>query len=198
MQRIEHVLGICRDLGIEFVTVFAWSTENWSRPQTEVNRIISLLESNLPGIADRLNKENARFVHSGDLSQLTPRARDAIEEAVEATQDNGPPVFNLAFNYGGRRDILNAVQTIVSSSVPPEAITEDTIARNLWSHPLPDIDLLIRSGGERRLSNFMLWQMAYADMYFTDVLWPDIGREEIAEAIQHYSREKRLTSQSTA
>ncbi|MFC1736437.1 polyprenyl diphosphate synthase [Candidatus Hydrogenedentota bacterium] len=191
LERIEHVLLLCRDLGVEIVSVFAWSSENWSRPKKEVDYIMRLLENRLPRAVDRLREEKIRFFHSGDRAQLTSKALKVLKRATEITQDNSSLVFNFAFNYGGRDDILNAVRKIVSAQIPAGSITEDIFARNLWSHPLPDIDLLVRCGAEKRLSNFMLWQSAYSEIYLTDVYWPDMGRLEIHKAIRQFGRSKR-------
>lgn len=187
LDNIKTVLKKCYDKGTEIVSVFAWSTENWSRPHHEVSYIMHTLEKHLPRLVKALHKENIRFNHMGGVERLTSRAQEVFKWANHLTENNGPLTFNLAFNYGGRDDILHSLKMIVAHKIPSEMITEAMIDKFLYTAGLPDIDLLIRSGGEMRVSNFMIWQIATAYIFFTDTYWPDIGESEINRAIHHFS-----------
>ena len=138
-----------------------------------------------------LHEENARFVHIGSLDRLSIRAQEVLGCAKNLTRNNGPFIFNLAFNYGGRDEILHALRKLLSQKVPTGKITEAMINRHLYTSGLPDVDLLIRSGGEKRISNFMLWQIATALIYFTDTFWPDMGEKEIHEAFKSFGEGER-------
>jgi undecaprenyl diphosphate synthase len=188
LDRIQAVLRECYDKGVEIVSVFAWSTENWSRPNHEVDYIMHMLEKHLPRLVKALHKKNIRFNHIGSMNRLSARAKEMLEWANHLTENNGPFTFNFAFNYGGRDDIMNSLKMIVAQKIPSDTITEAMIDRYLYTAGLPDVDLLIRSGGEMRISNFMLWQIARAYIFFTDTFWPDIGENEINGAIMHFSK----------
>jgi undecaprenyl diphosphate synthase len=195
LDRIQCVLKECYDRGIEIVSVFAWSTENWSRPFREVSYIMRELETHLPRLVKSLHEKNIRFNHIGSMGRLPPKAQEVLEWANRLTENNGPLEFNLAFNYGGRDDIVHCLRMIVARKTPPDMITEAMIDQYLYTAGLPDVDLLIRSGREKRISNFMLWQIASAYIYFTDTYWPDIGEREISEAIENFNNsELRSTS----
>jgi undecaprenyl diphosphate synthase len=194
INKIEHVLRICHDLKIEVVSAFGWSTENWSRPYKEVKHMMNALEKDLPRLAQALNKEGVRFVHSGSLDRLTIDAQEQIKWATTLTKNNGPFIFNLAFNYGGRAEIVHAIRGVLSDGVLKGKINDSAIGKYLWTEGLPDVDLLIRPGGEKRISNFMLWQIAYAHIYFTDIYWPDMDEREIHKAIVHYHEKMKLNT----
>jgi undecaprenyl diphosphate synthase len=183
LDNIQRVLKVCYDKGIQIVSVFAWSTENWSRPPREVNFIMQALEKHLPILVKALHEENIRFNHIGNVERLSSRAQDVLRWANHFTVKNGPSTFNFAFNYGGRDDIIHSLRTILAQKIPSEMITKEMIEKSLYTGGAPDVDLLFRTGGERRVSNFMLWQSASAYICFTDTYWPDIGESEIDEAI---------------
>jgi undecaprenyl diphosphate synthase len=191
LDRIQTVLRECYEKGVKIVSVFAWSTENWSRPQREVSYVMRTLEKHLPRLVKALHEENVRFVHIGSMDRLSIRAQEVLGWACNHTRNNGPFTFNLAFNYGGRDDILHALRKLISQKVPTEKITEAMLDEYLYTSGIPDVDLLIRSGGEKRISNFMLWQIATAYIYFTDTFWPDMGEREIHEAIKSFDESKR-------
>jgi undecaprenyl diphosphate synthase len=185
-EHISDVLRICHDLGVQIVSAYAWSTENWGRPKAEVDFIVHSLETHLSRFVKELHTRGVRFVHGGSRDNLTEKALRVIDEAVELTRNNGPRVFNLAFNYGGRAELVRVASELAAEQVQPEAISEAVINARLWTAGLPDVDLVIRTGGDRRLSNFMLWQSAYACIYIADVCWPDIRRDDIEEGLKYY------------
>ena len=185
-DNIQRVLRACYNKGIEIVSVFAWSTENWSRPPREVRYIMRALEIHLPRLVNALHEEKIRFNHIGGIGRLSLRAQEVLKWANYLTKDNGPKTFNFAFNYGGRDDIIHSLRMIVAQKIHPDRITEAVIDKYLYTGNQSDVDLLIRSGGERRVSNFMLWQIATAYIYFTDIYWPDIGENEISDAIKQF------------
>jgi undecaprenyl diphosphate synthase len=187
-EHIPDVLEVCRDFGIQVVSAYAWSTENWVRPKAEVNYIMRSLEKHLPRFVDELHRRGVRFVHSGRREDLPPKALQALDEAVALTRHNGPEIFNFVFNHGGRAELINAARQLIAEGVSPEAVSEDSIADHLWTAGLPDVDLVIRTSGEQRLSNFMLWQSAYACIYVAQAYWPDLGRRDIEEGIKYYNR----------
>jgi undecaprenyl diphosphate synthase len=188
LEHIPDVLEICHDLGVQIVSAFAWSTENWGRPKGEVEYIVRSLEKHLPRFVKELHSRGIRFVHSGSRDNLTPKALWVLDEAVELTQNNGSRVFNLAFNYGGRVELVHVVSELLAEQVQPETISEATINDRLWTAGLPDVDLVIRTGGDRRISNFMLWQSAYACIYIADAYWPDVARSDVEAGIRYYNQ----------
>ena len=187
LDRIHTLLKECYDKGVEIVSVFAWSTENWSRPNREVSNIMRTLEKRLPRLVKALHEENVRFVHIGSIDRLSTRAQEVLRWANHLTKNNGPSIFNLAFNYGGRDEIAHVLRKLIAQKVPTDMITEAMIDEYLYTSGLPDVDLLIRSGGEKRISNFMLWQIAAAYIYFTDTFWPDMGEREIHKAFKSFN-----------
>lgn len=191
LDRIQTVLKGCYDKGAEIVSVFAWSTENWARPHREVSYIVQALEKHLPRLVEALHKENIRFNHIGGTGRLSSGAQEVLKWANHLTENNGPLTFNLAFNYGGHDEIIHSLRMIAGQKIPSDMITEAMIDKYLYTAGLPDVDLLIRSGGEMRVSNFMLWQIASAYIYFTDTYWPDIGESEITDAIKCFHNSER-------
>lgn len=187
-EHIPDVLEICHDFDVQIVSAFAWSTENWGRGEAEVNYILRSLENHLTRFVKELHAKGVRFVHSGNRDNLTAKGLQVLDAAVELTRSNGPEVFNLAFNYGGRAELVRVASELMAERVQPETITEATINDRLWTAGLPDVDLVIRTGGDRRLSNFMLWQSAHACVYVTDSYWPDVSRDDIEAGIKYYSQ----------
>ncbi len=187
----QSVVELFIDYGIPYLTLYAFSTENWRRPRKEVAALFQLLEEKLDeGLAYAMEK-GIRLYHLGKLDGLSPRAGDKIKEALELTRDNHRLSLCLAFNYGGRDEIVEAARRLVSSGTPASRIDEKVFTRYLYTAGIPDPDLIIRTGGERRLSNFLIWQSAYSEIYFTPVLWPDFGRQELDKALIDYSRRQR-------
>jgi undecaprenyl diphosphate synthase len=187
-EHIPDVLEACHDLGVQVVSAYAWSTENWGRAKAEVDYIVRSLERHLLRFVKELHQRSVRFVHSGSRDNLTKKSLQVLDEAVEMTANDGPEIFNLAFNYGGRAELAHVTSKMVAEGMHPEAISEITINERLWTAGLPDVDLVFRTGGDRRVSNFMLWQSAYACIYVADVYWPDVSREDVEAGIAYYNR----------
>lgn len=185
---IEAVVSGCFNRGVEAVSLYAFSTENWSRPREEIDTIFDLLEKFLRRYEGKLIKENIRLIISGDLSEISDKLRERARLVVGKTQVFAGKTLNIAINYGARAEITRAAAILAEKG---EKITEESISANLYTAGLPDIDLVVRTSGESRLSNFFLWQCAYAELYFTDALWPDFGEKELDEAIGWFSGRKR-------
>ena len=178
-------------LGLDSITIYAFSTENWGRPEFEVSVLMTLLRQFVRIERDRLMKKGVRLRVLGDISRLPLPVRKAVEEIIAETSGNTCLNFNIAINYGGRDEILNAVRAIVRDGVASDAITAETFADRLYTADVPDPDLLIRTSGELRISNFLLWQLAYTELYFTDVFWPDFDTTEMLNALLNYQRRVR-------
>ena len=190
-DNIRRVLQAASDFGVKVLTVYAFSTENWHRPADEVGALMRLLsEAILRNLAD-LNANNVQIRHCGRLDGIAPRLQSQIREAVEVTRANQRIVLNVAFNYGGRAEIADALRLIMQEGFGSESITEELIARHLYTNSLPDPDLIIRTGGEYRMSNFLIWQAAYSEYYATATYWPDFGEAELASALEAYSQRDR-------
>ncbi len=176
---------------VPMLTLFAFSTENWGRPRGEVRAIMRLGREFIDDHLDDLDEAGVRFGHIGDLSRLSRPLQRRVRDAIERTAGNDGIRVNIAFNYGGRADIVQAVQQLVAGSVAPEDVTEEAIAGRLVTAGLPDPDLLIRTGAEHRISNFLVWQAAYAEYYFSRALWPDFGAAEVDSALVDFSKRRR-------
>ena len=188
IRRITHMAG---ELGIRYLTLWAFSTENWRRPREEVEGLMRILGNAIDSETEELHRQGAQLRHIGDLSALEPELRRSVMDAIELTRHNDRLVLTLAFNYGGRQELLHAISQMIRDGIPPEDVTEEALERRLYTHDLPDPDLIIRTSGEHRLSNFLLWQGAYAELYFSPKLWPDFGPEDLREAVLDYSRRER-------
>ena len=185
------MLERCGDHGVQYLTLYAFSTENWTRPQKEVRFIIRLLGMYLKRELQNLHKNGVRILHLGHIEALPEYLQRQVEDAVRLTADNSRITLNLCFNYGGRDDIVMAVRQIVRDGLAADDVTDQEIARRLFTNGSPDPDLVIRTGAEQRISNFLLWQSAYAELYFSDAFWPDFGREDVDIALAEYGRRKR-------
>jgi undecaprenyl diphosphate synthase len=190
-ENIRRVLRAAADFGIQVLTVYAFSTENWARPEEEVNALMRLLAQRIRRETPDLHAEGVCIRHSGRLDGVSPHLAKQIQDAVVLTQNNRRIIFNVAFNYGGRAEIVDAVRHIMRDGHPPEAVTEELISQYLYTGGLPDADLIIRTGGEYRLSNFLIWQAAYAEYYATPTFWPDFDEAELAAALEAYSQRER-------
>ena len=189
-ERIPEVLEECYDLGVEVVSLYAFSTENWSRPKDEIDEIFKLLKRFLKKYSKTLFDKEIRLVISGDISTISEDLKKECINLIEKTKNYKKHVLNIALNYGSRAEIVRAVNEIKEKD---GEITESDISAHLYTAELPDIDLVVRTSGEMRLSNFFLWQCAYAEFYFTDVLWPDFGKKETKQAIEwFYGRKRRF------
>lgn len=188
---IRRVLEAAATFGIKVLTIYAFSTENWGRPPAEVRTLMQLLSRSLKEQLAELHANGVQIRHSGSLVGISDTLRRQILEALEMTRNNTRIVLNVAFNYGGRAEIIDAVQRLIADRVPPEQITEDLFSDYLYTHDLPDPDLIIRTGGEYRLSNFLIWQAAYAEYYATPTYWPDFDEGELYRAIVTFSERDR-------
>ncbi|MDY0374164.1 MAG: isoprenyl transferase [Desulfobacterium sp.] len=196
VETVRSMVTCARKLGIEVLTLYAFSTENWSRPVAEVKALMLLLKHFLAKEQDELDRQKIRLNVVGQRFRLPLDVQSEIQKAMEKTCGNSGMILNLALSYGGREEITRAVQTIVDEvaqgKLQPRDITEDTVAERLYTGGQPDLDLLIRTSGEMRLSNFMLWQVAYAEIFITDTLWPDFSQQEFLDIVRQYqSRERR-------
>ncbi|MGH6647791.1 polyprenyl diphosphate synthase [Aquabacterium sp.] len=193
VDALISVVQACADRGIEYLTVFAFSSENWKRPEEEVSGLMSLLLVALSKHIVKLKADGVRIRVAGDLSTVAEKIRNALLDAEARTKDNSRLTLTVAFNYGGRWDIVQACQKAMLAGVPADKLTESELSRFMAMAYAPDPDLFIRTGGEVRLSNFLLWQSAYAELYFTDCLWPDFDGAEIDKALTVFAaRERRF------
>jgi len=198
-ENLRHIIRACVEFGVQYLTIYAFSTENWKRPQDEVSGLMQILSESLERELGELHKLGVRINHIGRLEQLDERLREKIGDAIKLTQINNQLTFNIAWNYGGRDEIVYAVQQILKEKILPEEITEDLISSHLFTRNIPDPDLVIRTSGEQRTSNFLVWQSAYAEWYFTPILWPDFGKEALRDAIEDFGkRSRRFGGRSTA
>ena len=196
-KNVEKMCEIAWNLGIKYLTVYAFSTENWKRPEKEVNTLMKLLRDYLKDCIERTSKNNMRVRILGDKTGLSQDIRQAIDRLEEVSAGNTGLNFSIALNYGSRDEMVRAMkrmaQDVRGGRLTPEDINEQVFSGYLDTADIPDPDLLIRTSGEQRLSNFLLWQLAYTEFYFTDVLWPDFGRKELIDAIEQYnSRDRRF------
>ena len=187
-ETFRDIAAYCRELGVEYLTVYAFSTENWKRPKDEVDTIMGLLEQYLQEAINTMEKDQIRLRILGDATALSPKLQRMIDEANTVSSRNTGFQANICLNYGGRAEILQAARLCAENG---EAWTEENFEKYLWSHDIPDPELIIRPSGELRLSNFLLWQCAYSEFYFCDTLWPDFDRKELDKAIIDYQRRDR-------
>lgn len=197
VRAVREITEAAAELGVEYMTLYAFSTENWGRPKPEVNALMGLLVDTVHREMKTLHENNIRLQAIGQLEQLPPKTHKALLTGIEKTRNNTRMTLVLALNYSGKWDLTQAMRKlaheVAQGRLDPEAITQDTLAGALSTAGMPDPELLIRTSGEERISNFLLWQLAYAEMYFTPVLWPDFDRNQLYEAIIDYqNRERRF------
>ncbi|MBN2538679.1 MAG: isoprenyl transferase [Deltaproteobacteria bacterium] len=192
---VRTVVETCRKLGVQYLTLFAFSVENWQRPEDEVRALNILLEEYLMKELQEMKDTGIRLITIGDTDKLPKTVRDALLSVIEETSENRGMVLNLALSYGGRDEIISAVKRVLKDSksrdIDENTITKDFFSRYLYTADMPDPDLLIRTGGECRLSNFLLWQLSYTELYFTDILWPEFSRDDLIDAIMDYQQRER-------
>lgn len=191
VENIRRIVQVCPDLGIKYLTLYAFSTENWNRPGPEVSILMSLFSEFIDRETRNLDAEGVRIKHLGTVEGLSSILQKKVRYALDLTQHNTRITLAVALNYGGRADIVHAVKQLVAQGVAPDAITEDLISEHLYTDGMPDPDLIIRTAGEFRLSNFLIWQAAYAEYYSAPVFWPDFGPEELRQAIAAYGQRER-------
>jgi undecaprenyl diphosphate synthase len=190
-DNIRPVVKVFANYGVKYLTLYMFSTENWNRPRIEVTGLLTLLARKIDQETQAFHQENIRLVHLGRLDRLSQKLREKVQAAVELTKNNTGLTLCLAFDYGGRDEIVQAVRRIASAGIPTGNIDESVFTRYLYNPDIPDPDLVIRTGGDSRLSNFLLWQAAYSELYFTPVLWPDFGLKDVEEALSEYKRRQR-------
>ena len=190
-ENLRSILEACVEFGIEFLTIWAFSTENWQRPETEVKGLLRILEQMIRRELRQLHKEGVRLCHLGRLDRLPGRLRQQVLDAIELTKNNERIVLNVAFDYGGRPEIIQAVQRIVKDGIAAEDVDEGLISSYLYTAGQPDPDLVIRTSGELRTSGFMMWQAAYSEYYITPTYWPDFDRKELYKALVAYGERDR-------
>ena len=195
VKSVRETVEGCAELGVKYLTLYAFSTENWTRPQAEVNALMALLVSTISGEVKTLNKNSIRLQAIGDLKSLPSSCQKELDKAIEATSQNTRMTLVLALSYSSRWEIINAVKAIASDIekgiLKSSAIEEKIFEKYLCTADMPDPDLLIRTSGEMRISNFLLWQIAYTEIYITDTLWPDFRKEHLHEAIANYQKRER-------
>jgi undecaprenyl diphosphate synthase len=190
-ENLRRTLRACVEFGIEILTIYAFSTENWKRPRAEVRVLMSILEMVIDRELRELSDNGVQIRHIGEMDGIDPTLQRKIRHACEFTRSNTKLILNVAFNYGGRDEIVHAMRRIAADGIPPEQIDETLISRYMYTSPLPDPDLIIRTSGEIRSSNFLVWQGAYSEYYFTPVYWPDFDRKELHKALLEYNRRTR-------
>lgn len=188
---IQGVLETLEPMGVKFVTIYAFSTENWTRPQEEVDGIMNIFSEAVASQTQELHEKNVRIVHVGKIENLDRDLREAVAEAQRLTSKNTGITLNIAFDYGGRAEILEAVRRIIQDGLSPDEISEELFSRYLFTAHSPDPDLIIRTGGEQRISNFLLWQSAYSEIYHTPTLWPDLDAAELTQVMESFSNRRR-------
>ncbi len=195
MKTVERIISVCKDIDVEILTLYVFSTENWKRPKKEVGGLMNLLEKHLLKFGSKLKKDGVKLSVIGDISELPLAVQKALKSTIVLTKDNTSFILNLAINYGARREILEAAKAICrraqSGSFDIEKLKEDDFSQYLYTKGMPDPDLLIRTSGEMRLSNFLLWQLSYAEIYVTKKLWPDFKKADFIKAITVYQTRKR-------
>ena len=190
-ENLRRVIRASVEFGIKYLTIYAFSTENWGRPPEEVKGLMYILEDVIDKELAELNKEGVQLRHIGRLERLAPSLQEKVLHAVELTKNNDRLILNVAFNYGGRDEIVNAIQNIMKDGIAPEEVTDELVSRYLYTAGVPDPDLIIRTSGELRVSNFLIWQAAYSEWYVTPTYWPDFNKEEYRRAIETFAGRDR-------
>ncbi len=191
VESLKNILRACNDFGIKYLTVYAFSTENWNRKKEEVEFLMNLVAVTLINELDEMHKENVQIHFIGDLTRLSDKLQKILSNAVETTKNNTGVVLQIALNYGSRDEITNSVKNIIAKNIPIEQITEDTISENLYTAGTPDPDILIRTGGEMRISNYLLWQIAYSEIIIREEFWPEFNKNSLAESILEFGKRQR-------
>lgn len=190
-ENLRRIVRASVEFGIKVLTIYAFSTENWGRPESEISALMRIFARVLDQEIDQLHAQGVCLHHLGELQGINPRLQDKVRRALEITKDNDRLILNVAFNYGGRAEILHAVRQMLADNLRPEDLTESLFSSYLFTSGLPDPDLVIRTSGELRISNFLIWQAAYAEYYPTPAYWPDFGREDLYEAIVAFNQRER-------
>ncbi len=190
-ENLRRIITACIEFGVKYLTIYAFSTENWGRPREEVDGLMRILEDVIDKELAELNKEGVQLRHIGRLERLDPKLQEKVLEAIDLTKNNNRLVLNVAFNYGGRDEIICAIQRIINDGVKPEEVNSALVSRYMFTAGVPDPDLIIRTSGELRVSNFLIWQGAYSEWYVTSVYWPDFDKEELRKAFDTFAKRDR-------
>lgn len=190
-ENLRRIINACVEFRIKILTIYAFSTENWGRPEREVRGLMKIISRVIDQELQDLNTQGVCLHHLGSMTGIEPDLQKKVRRALDLTKDNDRLILNVAFNYGGRAEILEAVKQILADNVSPEDVTEDLISSYLFTRGLPDPDLVIRTSGELRISNFLIWQAAYSEFYPTPIYWPDFGREDLYDAILAFNQRER-------
>jgi undecaprenyl diphosphate synthase len=196
-ENLRRILTACVEFGVKTLTIWAFSTENWRRPEEEVRGLMDIVEQVIDRELNELHKNGVRLRHIGRLEGISSHLQQKVRNAIETTKNNDKLMLNIAFNYGGKAELLDAIKRIIADGVKPDEVDEDLVARYLYTAGQPDPDMIIRTGAESRISNFMLWQGAYAEWYFSPVLWPDFDKEALRQALEDYARRERRFGMTT-
>lgn len=191
VDALKATLRACDDFGIKYLTVYAFSTENWNRKKEEVDFLMELLAITLTNELAEMHSEGVVINFIGDTTKLSPKLQKILANSVETTKNNAGVHLQIAFNYGARDEILHAVKNIVAQGLTPDEITENVISKNLYTKNIPDPDLLIRTGGEKRISNYLLWQIAYSEILVMNEYWPEFGKNSLAKAVEEFHNRQR-------
>jgi undecaprenyl diphosphate synthase len=191
VENLRRIIDACIEFGIKILTIYAFSTENWGRPESEVRALMGIFRRVLDQELNELHAQGVCLHHLGDLSGINPNLQKKVLSAIELTKNNDKLILNVAFNYGGRAEILHAVKEMLADGVGPDNLNEELFSSYLFTKTLPDPDLVIRTSGELRVSNFLIWQAAYAEYYAAPENWPDFGREQLYQALVEYSHRSR-------
>ncbi len=190
-ENLRRVIRATVEFGIKYLTIYAFSTENWGRPPEEVKGLMYILEDVIDRELGELNKEGVQLRHIGRLERLAPTLQEKVLDAIEVTKNNDRLILNIAFNYGGRDEIVQAIQRMMRDGVRPEEVTDELVSQYLYTAGVPDPDLIIRTSGELRVSNFLIWQAAYSEWYITPTFWPDFDKDEYRRALEAFSHRDR-------
>lgn len=190
-ENLRNIIRACVEFGVKYLTIYAFSTENWGRPEEEVSGLMGIFDEVFERELTELHKQGARLNHIGNLEQVRPSLQEKIRKGIEITKNNDRIVLSVAFNYGGRDELVQAVRSILKDGLKPEDVTEETLSRYMFTAGIPDPDLVIRTSGEQRTSNFLIWQAAYAEWVFPQTYWPDFGRDELLQAITDFGLRQR-------
>jgi undecaprenyl diphosphate synthase len=190
-ENIRRTLTACVEFGVKMLTIYAFSTENWKRPEDEVKGLMTIFAQVIDRELGELHRQGVQLRHVGRLEGISNSLKAKVQRAIDLTKNNDRIILNVAFNYGGRAEIVDAVRSIIRAGIPADEVTDEVISRHLYTSDCPDPDLIIRTSGEFRTSNFLLWQAAYAEYYVTPTYWPDFDRDELYQALLTYSQRDR-------
>ena len=191
VDALKKITRACDDFGVKYLTLYAFSTENWNRKKEEVDFLMDLLATTLKSELDELNQNNVKMNFIGDLTALNQNLQDILEKSTEVTKNNTGVILTVAINYGARDEIVHAIKNIIKDGKKEDEITQELVSNYLYTKNIPDPDLLIRTSGEKRISNYLLWQIAYSEIYITDTYWPEFDKEKLAQAIIEFGLRQR-------